>query len=78
MRWWCTSRTDAIRLEREVNSLLMAASDKLRCLLGAFAGWHVGWRTYVGEPLENKPRQGATRLFLVFHVEPEADLPMER
>lgn len=75
MRWWMTSMTEARRMERELNSLLMAASDKMRCQLAAFAGWHVGWTTYINPPCGNST---SVRLWLVFHVEPEADLPMER
>lgn len=61
--WVAPTEQLALQLGHELNHWLYAA--KLRSPM--YPGWHVGWTT-IHHP-------GTCTVTVVFHVEPEADLP---
>jgi len=63
VRWTATTPAKAQAMARRLKDSLRAA--KIRCPHPTYVGWYVGWNVHVSN---------ATVLVL-FHVEPEADLP---
>lgn len=61
MRWTSPTETEARILEKRLDADLAAAKRRSNM----YPGWYVGWSTY---------RTGCT-VTVVFHVEPEAELP---